>query len=101
MRKAAVSRLRSSAVIGHFTFCVANGPTLLGLTFDFAGSYMPVFAYDESMLVVLCLLFLQLGPYSYPAPRRVREAPRKCGCNNGGPAWRWRIESGGRPRLPS
>lgn len=50
-----------------FAIGVAIGPTLAGLTFDFAHSYVPVFIYDEIALVALCILFLQLGPYPYPA----------------------------------
>ena len=47
----------------------AIGPTLAGLTFDFAHSYVPVCIYDEIALVGVCLLFLRLGPYPYPAAK--------------------------------
>jgi MFS family permease len=52
-----------------FALGVAIGPTLAGLTFDFAHSYVPVFIYDEIALVGVCLLFLRLGPYPYPAAK--------------------------------
>jgi MFS family permease len=57
-----------------FALGVAIGPTLAGLTFDFAHSYVPVFIYDEVGLALVCLLFLQLGPYTYPAPRQASAA---------------------------
>lgn len=65
----AYGRLYGS-MFGIFALGVAIGPTLAGLTFDYAKSYVPVFTYDEIALVVLCILFLQLGPYPYPAPKR-------------------------------
>jgi MFS family permease len=56
-------------MFGIFALGVAIGPTLAGLTFDFARSYVPVFIYDEVALIALCVLFLLLGPYPYPAVR--------------------------------
>jgi MFS family permease len=64
----AYGRLYGS-LFGIFALGVAIGPTLAGLTFDFAHSYVPVFIYDEIALVGVCLLFLRLGPYPYPAAK--------------------------------
>lgn len=58
------------SMFGIFALGVAIGPTLAGLTFDFAHSYVPVFIYDEIALTVVCGLFLSLGPYPYPAAER-------------------------------
>jgi MFS family permease len=58
------------SMFGIFALGVAIGPTLAGLTFDFAHSYVPVFIYDEIALIVVCGLFLRLGPYPYPAAER-------------------------------
>jgi MFS family permease len=57
------------SMFGIFAIGVAIGPTLAGLTYDYTHSYMVVFIYDEVALVALCLLFLRLGPYPYPAAK--------------------------------
>ncbi len=64
----AYGRLYGS-MFGIFALGVAIGPTLAGQTFDFARSYVPVFIYDEIALLAMCLLFLRLGPYPYPAAK--------------------------------
>jgi MFS family permease len=46
------------------------GPLLSGRTFDMFHSYGPIFIVYEVALAITCLLFVRLGPYPYPAPKR-------------------------------
>lgn len=53
-------------------FAGANGvgPSLSGMSYDLYHSYVPIFVVYEVLLVITCALFLGLGPYPYPAPKR-------------------------------
>jgi MFS family permease len=53
-----------------FNIGTGLGPALSGLSFDRFHSYGPVFIVYEVALAITCLLFLRLGPYSYPAAKR-------------------------------
>jgi MFS family permease len=56
-------------------FAVGNGvgPFIGGVSFTRFGGYGPALIAFEIMLVVTCGLFMTLGPYPYPAPKRHRE----------------------------
>jgi MFS family permease len=64
-------------MFGLFAFAVGIGPVLSGLSFDRFHSYGPVFVVYEIMLAATCVIFLRLGPYPFPAPARLGEAPGK------------------------
>jgi MFS family permease len=53
-------------------FAGANGvgPSLSGASFDHFHSYVPIFIVYEVLLLITCGLFLGLGPYPYPAPKK-------------------------------
>jgi predicted MFS family arabinose efflux permease len=53
-----------------FNIGTTIGPALSGLSFDHFHSYGPVFIVYEVALAITCVLFVRLGPYPYPAPRR-------------------------------
>jgi MFS family permease len=56
-------------MFGLFGFGVGLGPALSGASFDRFHSYVPIFGVYEIMLAITCVIFLCLGPYSYPAER--------------------------------
>ena len=58
-----------------FNIGTGLGPALSGLTFDRFHSYGPIFIVYEVVLAITCLLFVGLGPYPYPAPKREEESP--------------------------
>jgi MFS family permease len=53
-----------------FTIGTGVGPFLSGRTFDAFHSYTPIFLVYEVALLITCALFVRLGPYPYPAPKR-------------------------------
>jgi MFS family permease len=57
-----------------FNIGTGVGPALSGRTFDAFHSYGPIFIVYEVALAVTCLLFVRLGPYPYPAPKREPES---------------------------
>jgi MFS family permease len=67
--------LKAYGKIYGIMFAVFNigtglGPALSGLSFDRFHSYGPIFIVYEVALAITCLLFIGLGPYPYPAPKR-------------------------------
>ena len=54
-------------VFGIFGGATGIGPYLSGLSFDLYHSYLPAFAFYEFALVAICIIFLPLGPYRFPA----------------------------------
>lgn len=58
------------AILSIFLVGTALGPTLLGLSFDLAGSYRLTLILFLPLLVVGCLLLLRLGPYPFPVVAR-------------------------------
>jgi len=65
-------------MFGIFAFGVGVGPALSGASFDLFRSYAPIFVVYEVLLAVSCAIFLQLGPYPYPARERLPDdAPLK------------------------
>ena len=50
------------------------GPAISGISFDRFHSYGPIFIVYEVALAITCLLFVGLGPYPYPAPKREEES---------------------------
>ena len=57
-------------MFGFFVFATGVAPFFSGLSFDWYHSYIPVFMVYEGLLLITCVLFLTLGPYPYPAPKR-------------------------------
>jgi MFS family permease len=57
-------------MFGFFVFATGVAPFFSGLSFDWYHSYVPIFAVYEVFLAITCLLFIRLGPYPYPAPKR-------------------------------
>jgi MFS family permease len=57
-------------MFGVFAGATGVGPFLSGFSFDHYHSYVPAFALYEGLLVVMCLIFLPLGPYPFPAQHR-------------------------------
>jgi MFS family permease len=60
-------------------FCLFNfgngvGPFIGGYSYTRYHSYGPALIVFEVALLATCILFVPLGPYRYPAPRRVMEA---------------------------
>ncbi|HUZ75132.1 MAG TPA: MFS transporter [Stellaceae bacterium] len=55
-------------MFGIFAIAAGFGPWLGGTIYDHFHSYMPLFAFDEVAILVICALLLPLGPYAYPAP---------------------------------
>src|SRR5262245_46043327 len=53
-----------------FTIGTGVGPFLSARTFDAFHSYSPIFLAYEVALLITCVLFVRLGPYPYPAPKR-------------------------------
>ncbi|HSR78697.1 MAG TPA: MFS transporter [Xanthobacteraceae bacterium] len=53
-----------------FNIGTGVGPWLSGRTFDVFHAYGPIFIVYEVALAITCLLFVRLGPYPYPAPKR-------------------------------
>jgi MFS family permease len=55
-------------------FAAGNGvgPLIGGISHTRFHSYQPALVVFEVALLITCVLFLPLGPYSYPAPRRLR-----------------------------
>ena len=67
--------LKAFGTVYGLMFAIFNigttiGPALSGLSFDRFHSYGPVFIVYEVALAITCVLFVRLGPYPYPAPRR-------------------------------
>lgn len=63
--------LRSFAQIYGWMFGVFNvgtglGPYLMGVSYDRAHSYQPMFVVFEVALALACVLMLRLGPYPFP-----------------------------------
>ncbi len=58
-------------MFGIFGGATGIGPYLSGLSFDRYHSYLPAFAFYEFALVAICLIFLPLGPYRFPARHRM------------------------------
>jgi MFS family permease len=50
-----------------FAIGTGIGPALSGFSFDWFHTYLPIFMAYEAMLFVTCAIFLNLGPYPYPA----------------------------------
>jgi MFS family permease len=61
-------------MFGIFNVGTGVGPALSGWTFDRFHSYGPIFIVYEVALAITCILFVRLGPYPYPAPKR-EDAP--------------------------
>ncbi len=57
-----------------FNIGTGVGPWLSGQSFDMFHSYGPIFIVYEVALAITVLLFVRLGPYPYPAPKR-EDAP--------------------------
>ena len=57
-----------------FTAGTTIGPAISGLSFDRFHSYGPILIAFEVALAITCLLFVRLGPYPYPAPKREPES---------------------------
>jgi hypothetical protein len=57
-------------MFGVFAGATGVGPFISGFSFDHYHSYVPAFALYEGLLVVMCLIFVPLGPYPFPAPHR-------------------------------
>jgi MFS family permease len=59
-------------------FAAGNGvgPYIGGVSYNRYGSYGPALIVFEVALVATCLLFLTLGPYTYPAAKRVARRHR-------------------------
>src|SRR6516164_4379041 len=53
-----------------FNIGTGLGPALSGVSFDRFHSYQPIFIVYEVALAITCVLFVRLGPYPYPAPKR-------------------------------
>jgi MFS family permease len=51
------------------------GPTISGATFDYFHSYVPAFAAYTVLLAIICVFFVRLGPYRFPAPRAFDVSP--------------------------
>ena len=62
-------------MFGIFAGATGVGPYLSGLSFDLYRSYSPAFAFYEVILIVACVIFLQFGPYPFPALPRRAPAP--------------------------
>jgi MFS family permease len=60
-------------MFGIFAGSTGVGPFISGLSFDYWHSYVPAFALYEVLLVIGCVVFLPLGPYSFPAHHRLSE----------------------------
>ena len=75
--------LKAYGTIYGVTFTLFNigtglGPMLSGRGFDYFHSYVPVFMGYEAALAITCVLLIGLGPYAYPALRKLPEpAPAK------------------------
>ena len=68
--------LKSYGAIYGVSFAIFNlgtglGPTLSGRGFDYFHSYVPIFMVYEGALAITCLLLVGLGPYAYPALRKL------------------------------
>jgi MFS family permease len=57
-------------MFGVFAGATGVGPFLSGYSFDHYHSYVPAFALYEGLLVVMCFIFVPLGPYPFPAQHR-------------------------------
>ena len=71
--------LKAYGTIYGVTFTLFNvgtglGPALSGKGFDYFHSYVPVFMGYEVALAITCVLLIGLGPYAYPALRKLPEA---------------------------
>lgn len=62
-------------VFGIFGGATGVGPYLSGLSFDLYHTYRPAFVFYEFALVAICLLFVPLGAYRFPARHRVAVRP--------------------------
>jgi predicted MFS family arabinose efflux permease len=58
-------------------FAAGNGvgPFIGGVSYHRLHSYGPALIVFEVALLLTCLLFIPLGPYPYPAPRRIKPVP--------------------------
>jgi len=62
-------------MFGVFAGSTGIGPFISGRCFDLYHTYVPAFALYEVLLVVMCLIFVLLGPYPFPARHRLAPAP--------------------------
>jgi len=62
-------------MFGVFAGSTGVGPFISGRSFDLYHSYVPAFALYEALLVVMCLIFVPLGPYPFPAQHRRGKTP--------------------------
>ncbi len=68
--------LKAYGTIYGLSFAIFNigtglGPALSGRSFDYFHSYVPIFMVYEGALAITCLLLVGLGPYAYPALRKL------------------------------
>jgi MFS family permease len=64
-------------MFGVFAGATGVGPFISGRSFDLYHSYVPAFALYEVLLVIMCLIFVPLGPYPFPARHRRALDPGK------------------------
>ena len=57
-------------MFGVFAGSTGVGPFISGRSFDLYHTYLPAFALYEVLLVIMCLIFLPLGPYPFPVQHR-------------------------------
>jgi MFS family permease len=57
-------------MFGVFAGSTGVGPFISGRSFDLYHSYVPAFALYEVLFVVMCLIFIPLGPYPFPVQHR-------------------------------
>jgi len=62
-------------MFAFFAIGTGLGPYLAGLSFDWFHSYTPSFLLFEGGLVITCVLFMTLGPYTFPKARTPRAVP--------------------------
>lgn len=58
-----------------FAIGVGLGIGLSGKAYDVLHGYRPILIAYEVLLAISCFLYLLLGPYPYPAPRKVASVP--------------------------
>jgi hypothetical protein len=57
-------------MFGVFAGSTGVGPFISGRSFDLYHTYVPAFLLYEGLFVVMCLIFIPLGPYPFPAQHR-------------------------------
>jgi MFS family permease len=62
-------------MFGVFAGSTGVGPFISNRVFDLYHSYVPAFALYEALFVVMCLIFIPLGPYPFPVQQRHAPAP--------------------------